>query len=489
MKHYIAGDLGAESGRVMLGTLLPQGVVELREIHRFVNGPTALFNSLRWDIVGIYKELKTGLSKIAAEKLHPASFSVDSWGVDYVWFNAKEPMLAMPYHYRDGRTEIAYESAQKNIGAKTIFEETGIQFMRLNTLYQFLADLAADSPALAAADQFLCIADYLNFLFCGKAVEEISMASTTQVFNPRSGGWSENLIKQMGMPARIFPQVCSSATVLGPMLKPLTEELGLESLQVIATCSHDTGAAVAAVPANSDNWAYLSSGTWSLMGVELDAPLINDRVRELNFTNEIGAENKIRFLRNIVGLWILQESRRHWAHEGVEYDYAALTRMAEQAKPFQMLLNPGYPAFLNPGEMPRKIAEFAARTGQAAPESHGGIARSIFESLALSYRRSLEDIQELTGRKIDVLHVVGGGSKNRLLNQMTADALGIKVIAGPVEATAAGNVLLQAIALGDLPDIAALRNVVRNSFELETFEPSGAPGWEAAYTKFREVSS
>lgn len=485
--HLIACDLGAESGRVILGTL-HNGRISLEEIHRFSTGGSRVGNTLRWDIVRIFDELKAGLRKIAARDVTPASMSVDSWGVDYVYFRRNEPALSTPYHYRDTRTEKAFEAALKKAGAETIFRETGIQFLPFNTLYQLLADLQDNPGLINLADRFLNIADYLHYLFCGRDRAEESIASTTQVYDPRKRDWSDDLIHLFGIPHRVFPEIVPPGTVLGPLLPALQEETGLGPIEVIATCSHDTGAAVAAVPAEpGDDWAYLSSGTWSLIGVELSSPRIDEFVRKHNFTNEAGYGGTTRFLKNIVGLWILQECRRQWQREGIDHTYAELNQMAEEAEPLQSLINPNAARFMKPGDMPEKIRRYCEETAQPVPETPGEFVRTILESLALLYRQTLGVIHELTGRTVRKLHIVGGGSQSKLLNQFAANALDINVLAGPVEATAIGNLLVQAIALGKLDSLTALREAVRKSFPVDTYHPLASVAWEHAYERFRKL--
>jgi rhamnulokinase len=396
-------------------------------------------------------------------------------------------MLSPPFHYRDARTESTYERVRKQLGSELIFAETGIQFMTINTIYHLVSDLEKSPGLLEVADCFLTIGDYFNYLFSGMPKVDESNASTTQLYNPRTRSWSQVLIERCGFPPKIFPDLVAPGTVLGPLLAEVAVDTGLRDVQVVATCSHDTGAAVAAVPAQEgEDWAYLSSGTWSLLGLELPQPLISEKVREHNFTNEAGYGGTTRFLKNIVGLWILQESRREWARQGKELDYATLTQQAERAEPFRSLIDPRQPRFLKPGEMPQKMASFCVDTGQPVPETPGEYVRCIFESLALLYRVTIEELEQLSGRTIRRLHIVGGGSQSALLNQFAASATGRQVIAGPAEATAIGNVLLQAIALGDLGSLAALRQVVRDSFALQTFEPISPEIWGAPYQRFIE---
>ena len=481
--YYIACDLGADSGRVMLGCL-QQGAITLEEIHRFPNGVAKIQGTFRWNILRIFEELKIGLAKVAEKQITVEGMSVDSWGVDYVLFNQRQPMLALPYQYRDPRTDATYAAALEKVGQKKIFEETGIQFMSINTLYQLLADVEHNGDVLAIADQFLCIADYLNYLFSGVARAEQSLASTTQIYNPITRQWSRELINALGLPERIFPKIVPSGTQIGTLLPTIQEETGIGAIPVCATCSHDTGAAVAAVPAEGKGWAYLSSGTWSLIGVETPTPYINEAARGHNFTNEAGYGGTTRLLKNIVGLWLLQESRRDWIRQGETISYDALDRQAEQSEPFRSLINPNDPSFLKPDDMPAKIAAYCRATGQPEPKTPGQITRCIFESLALSYRQMLNQLEELTGEPITRLHIVGGGTKSAVLSQYAANATGRSVLTGPIEATACGNILIQALTLGHLQSLEQLRNVVRKSFPIKEYQPQESDAWDQAFARF-----
>jgi rhamnulokinase len=486
-KYYIACDLGAESGRVMLGAL-EDGKLELAEVHRFSNGPVRIMGSYRWDTLRIFEELKRGLRKVADRGIDPRSLSVDSWGVDYVLTRGHQPQLGIPYHYRDPRTDGAYEEALNKAGPERIFEETGIQFMPFNTLYQFVADMDHQPELLALADRFLLIGDYFNYLFSGLGVAEESLASTTQMYDPRKRAWSHDVIRIFGFNEKIFPEIVPSGTLLGPILQPIAEETKLKDVQVVATCSHDTGAAVAAAPAEGDDWAFLSSGTWSLIGIELTEPLINDAVRRANFTNEAGYGGTTRFLKNISGLWLLQECRRAWAKEGTEYGYEELSQLALETEPLRSLLDPNSPTLARPEQMPRKIQEACKAHREPVPETPGQITRCILESLALTYKTSFEQLRELSGRALNRLHIVGGGSQSALLNQASADAIGCTVIAGPVEATAIGNVLVQAIALKDIDSLVTLRRIVRDSFPATIYKPLHSHAWAEACFRFRNLS-
>lgn len=482
--YYVACDLGAESGRVMLGRL-EDSRLALEELHRFPSAAVRVLGSLRWDVLRIFEELKAGLRILAERSLPVASLSVDSWGVDYVLLNAVHPLLWPPFHYRDARTEQTYDKLRAEIGSELIFAETGIQFMPINTLYHLASDLEKSGPLLEYADCFLTIGDYFNYLFSGVPRVDESIASTTQLYNPRTRAWSSVLIERCGFPKKIFPELVAPGTVLGSLTPEVAAETGLSGIQVVATCSHDTAAAVAAVPASDrEGWAYLSSGTWSLLGVELPEPLINEGIRKLNFTNEAGYGGTTRFLKNIVGLWLLQECRRVWRSQGTKHDYAALIVEAERAEPFRSLIDPRAARFLKPGDMPQRIVSYCRETQQQPPETPGQFARCILESLSLLYRLTIEEIEQATGHPIRRLHIVGGGSQNALLNEFAANATGREIIAGPAEATAIGNVLIQAIALGHVQSLAALREIVRDSFSLQSFEPRVTADWQAAYQRF-----
>ena len=485
--HYVACDLGAESGRVMLGTLA-NGKLTLEEVHRFPNNCIPIAGSLRWDALRIYDELKTGLRKIAQSGVKPDSISTDSWGVDYVWLRGHEPMLTLPYAYRDPRTDDGYQRAFAVVKKEEIFAETGIQFMTLNTLYQLHADVKFRPWILKTADRFLTIGDYFNYLLSGKEAIEQSLASTTQLYNPKTRTWSSKLQKKLRLPSKLFPKIVKSGTVLGALLPAVAKETGLRGVKVVATCSHDTGAAVAAVPAQGTGWAYLSSGTWSLLGIETREPIINDKSLEYNWTNEVGYGHTIRFLKNIVGLWVVQECKRAWAAEGHDYNYDQITRMAAEAQPLKCLINPNAARFLKPGDMPSKVAAYCRETAQPVPATHGEVVRCALESLALVYRKTLADVAAITGQPITRLHIVGGGTKNALLNQFAANATGIPVLTGPVEATAIGNILIQALALRHLKSLEELRAVVRDSFPIQTYEPQDSDVWQAAYERFQKLT-
>jgi len=485
MSHYLAFDLGAESGRAILGTL-ESGRLALEEIHRFLNTPVRVFSSLYWDTLRLWHEIQQGL-RIAGRERQTAldGIGVDTWGVDFALLDASGAMLENPRHYRDARTNGMLDAVFKLIPREEVFAQTGIQFMQINSLYQLYAMRLAGSPVLDCAHTLLMTPDLFNYWLTGVVKSELTIASTSQFYNPRRTGWATELFDRLDLPKSILPEIVAPGTRLGPLLPQIAEASHLSAVPVYATGSHDTASAVAAAPADGDSWCYISSGTWSLMGVELDAPVIDARSLALNLTNEMGACGKTRLLKNITGLWLLQECRRAWALAGREYSYDELTTMATGAPPFSAVIDPD--AFLEPDEMPSKISAHCHATGQKAPESAAAIARTIFESLALRYREVLESLESLLGRRLGTIHIVGGGSRNRVLNQFVADACGRTVIAGPAEATAMGNVLIQAMGAGELAGLSAVREIVRRSCALETFTPRPAAAWDRAYEKFREV--
>jgi len=481
--HYLACDLGAESGRVILGSL-DAGKLSLEELHRFPNTPVKVDGSLCWDIPRLFGELKTGLRKAGTLKLPIASISTDSWGVDYLLLDAQGEIIPPVFHYRDPRTARGVARVKASVEWPNIFDETGIQYMPLNTLYQIATE---PSERLAGAARVLMIADAFNFFLCGQAAIEESNASTTQFYNPRTRKWSTKFLAALDLPERLLPAIVPSGTRLGRLRKELADETGLPAIEVIASCSHDTGAAVAAVPAEGASWAYLSSGTWSLLGVELPTPLMTDACREMNFTNEIGYGGSVRLLKNISGLWLVQECRRAWAAGGQHLDYETLMKLAAEAPPFVSLINPMDARFIAPENMPETIAAFCRETGQPAPVLPGAFIRCSLESLVLLYRRTFRQIEQLVGWKIERLHVVGGGSRNALLNQFTADALQIPVLAGPVEATAAGNVLVQAITLGHVNSLSAARQIVHDSVPASRVNPNATASWDSAWERFAKL--
>ena len=475
MKRFLAIDLGAESGRAMLGTL-DEGKLALEELHRFPNTPVRLPTGLYWDTLRLFHEIRHALAICGRErKISLDGIGIDTWGVDFALLGADGALVDNPRHYRDSRNSGMLERTFAVVPRQDIFAQTGIQFMAINSLYQLHAMKLARSPALDVADQLLFMPDLFNYWLTGQKRAEASIASTSQFFNPAKHDWANGLLYRLGLPTRILPPIVPSGARLGNLLPEIAEAAGLSAtVPVYATACHDTASAVAAVPAEGEGWCYISSGTWSLMGVELDAPVINDRALALNFTNEVGAGGKIRLLKNIAGLWLLQECRRAWALQGREYSYDELSQIAADAPSAGMTIDPDL--FAEPDRMPERIAQHCRERGSVAPADDGAMARLILESLAASYRNVLHSLETLIERRLERIHIVGGGSRNRLLNQLAANATGRTVIAGPSEATAAGNVLVQAIGAGAVSGVAEARAIVRRSFPLETYEPM--PGAE-----------
>ena len=486
--QFAAVDLGAESGRVLVG-VFDGKKLRLEEAHRFPNVAVRAAqnekSTLHWDVLRLWHDIQTGLA--AARQTHGelAGIGVDTWGVDFGLLDESGALLGNPVHYRDARNDGMMEQAFETIPREEIFNRTGLAFMPFNTLFQLTA--LKNSPQLEIAKSLLFLPDLLNYWLTGTKAVEYTIASTSQMLDARTRSWDEELLKKLDLPTHILQEIISPGSTLGQLREDVADHTGLDkSTRVIAPGCHDTASAVASVPFSEKGGAYLSSGTWSLMGVELDEPLINPRVAELNFTNEGGVGNKIRFLKNIAGLWLIQECRRIWLREGTEYSYAQLADLASQADDFGSIIEPDDAAFALPESMPHAIAEYCRRTSQRAPESVHDIVRCCLESLSLKYRWTLEKLEELCGAPIGVLHIVGGGTQNKFLSQLTADAINRPVIAGPVEATAVGNILTQAMACSELSNLYEIRQVVRNSFEVETFEPRReySSRWDAAYEKF-----
>jgi len=438
-----------------------------------LNLPTGL----HWDVHKLWDEIKTGIS-ISAGRFPLESIALDTWGVDFALLDKNGALLGNPYHYRDSRTDGILNEAFKRVPRAEIFAQTGIQFMQLNTLYQLLAMVIARDPQLEAAHTFLTIPDLFNYWLSGKIVCEFTNATTTQCFNPLTHTWAAPLLESLGIPTRIFPSICEPGISLGTLLPAIASKTGADPIPVIAPACHDTGSAVAAAPASNADFAWLSSGTWSILGAEVRQPVLSEKALEYNFTNEGGVFGAWRLSKNIMGLWLVQECKREW-----NLSYDELTRLAAEAKPFLAVLDPDNNIFLHPGNMPEKIRKFCADTQQPIPQTQGEIVRVALESLALKYRFVLGRLEELAGKRLAPLHIFGGGTKNRLLNQFGADATGRTVIAGPVEATAIGNILMQAIALGEVGSLSDARAIVRKSFDVETYQPRHRTGWDDAYAK------
>ena len=479
---YIAFDLGAESGRAMLLTLDDggSGGFDITEAHRFANVPVSLPSGLHWNLTGLWANLLEGLAKageLARDRgVDLVSLGVDTWGVDHALLGRSGSVLGMPLCYRDERFPKVCESTHATCSAHFIYGATGIQMLPFNTLYQLMEVKQREPDLLAAAGRMLNLPDLLHYFFSGNMANEATIASTTQMLDPHEGVWHRGLLGELGLPLEPLGEIVPAGTKLGSLRGELAEAAGVQGIDIIVPGSHDTASAVAAVPAGPDSghWAFLSSGTWSLLGAELDAPVVNDQAYEAGFTNERGVAGKIRFLKNISGLWLVQEVRRDYERRGEAYDYAELTELAADTEAFRTLVDPAHAPFASPGGMLDKIDDFARATGQPKPQMPGHYVRCCLESLALCYADTLASAEAILGERFDTLHVVGGGGKNRLLQQMTADALGRRVVVGPEEGTAIGNALTQAMGHGDLADLAALRTLVRSSVAPTTYTPQDA---------------
>ena len=485
--NCLAIDLGAGSGRAMVGQF-DGSRVQLSEVHRFPNGGVRLPDGLHWDALRLWSSIRQGIQ--AASQFSPhklSSLGLDTWGLDFALLDKNDALLGNPYHYRDNRTDGMLEEAFRRVPKEEIYEKTGIQLIQLNSLYQLLSMVIEDSPQLDAAETYLMMPDLFNFWLTGEKVSEFSEATTSQCYDPRKGDWAWSLLKKLKIPTHIFPEIVPPGTVLGELRPWVAEGAEGEAPVVIAPGCHDTASAVAAVPAEDEDFIYISSGTWSLIGAEIDEPIINEKSLRYDFTNEGGLERTFRFLKNIDGMWLLEESRRAWASEGKEYSYGDLTEMAAQAPPLRSLIDPDDDVFLKPGDMPARIRTFCRESGQPVPETEGSVIRCALESLALKYRWVTERLEEIRGRRLEPIHIVGGGSQNGLLNQFTADATGHWVVTGPVEATATGNVLAQLITLGQIGSMWEGREIVRQSFDLTTYEPTESAQWDDAYGRFLEL--
>jgi rhamnulokinase len=479
--HFLAFDLGAQSGRAMLGRLR-SGVLDVRELYRFANDPVRVRGSLQWDVLRLWQEMKRARERAADTRLE--SIGVDAWGVDYALIGERGNLLENPYHYRDARNEGMMNAVFARVSRDKIYATTGIQFLQINTLYQLYAACRATPKLIDAAHALATIPDLFNYWLTGHLGSEYTIATTTQFVDAKTRTWAAPLLADLGLPARLLRPIVEPGTVIGELLP--TGSSTLAGTRVVAPACHDTASAVASVCAGGHT-AFLSSGTWSLLGTELSSPIITPKARDLNFTNEGGVCGTTRLLKNINGLWLLQACRRCWAAAGQDVDYAMLLAAADDERlAFRALLDPDHHAFLHPDNMVGSIAEYCRQTSQPEPASPAAYARAILESLAFKYRAVLESLEELAGVRFAELRVVGGGARNRLLNQFTADATGRTVVAGPVEATALGNMAMQMLATGSVSSLAEARQVIERSFPVERFEPSAPDRWDSHYRRFLE---
>ncbi len=480
----LALDLGASSGRGIVGSFDGEQI-SLRENHRFSNDPIMVNGRFHWDVLRLFFEVKQAISKAVLEGDGVSSIGIDTWGVDYALLDRNGRMLSTPMHYRDTRTVGAPAMVERLISAEDLYGITGIQTMNYNTIYQLAMDKQETPELFSIADRMLNIPDLLNYFLTGVQANEYTALSTTALLDAKKRQYAWDVIDRLGFPRKLFGEIVQPGTTLGTLLPQIQEEIGACDAKVMTVASHDTASAVLAVPTEQDDFIYISSGTWSLMGTELSEPLITAETRSMNFANEGGVLGTIRFLKNIMGLWIIQESRRQWKREGKEYSFAQMEAWAKESPAFRSIINVDDPSFATPGNMPEKIRDYCRRTSQPVPETVGQVVRCIYESLALKYRQVVEMIQTLKGKRAGVIHVVGGGTKDGFLSQMTADACNIPVAAGPEEATAIGNLMMQAIALGEVKDLKQAREIVAASFALKHYTPTAdRAAWDEAFGKF-----
>ena len=485
--NLLAFDLGASNGRTVSGEF-DGGKIILNEIHRFKNKPVKIGDNLYWNMLELFEEIKKGL-KLANEDL-PRGFSsvaIDTWGVDYALIDKKGCMLGNPYCYRDERTEGLLEKVLENISREEIYKLTGVQFMRINNLIQLNADKINRPWYLDIADRILFTPDLLNFFLTGEKINEQTIASTSQIFNPQTREWAIEILKKLNLPENIFGDITKPENIIGEVLPEIKDECGLNNtISVVAGGSHDTASAVAATPLKK-NSAFISSGTWSLLGMELDEPLISKNSLNANFTNEMGLGNKVRFLKNISGLWLIQECKRKWEESGRSYSYEKISKGARDANSFKFFLNPNNPKFIKPQNMPKTIKEYCKQAQQKIPEDPFQIARGIYESLALNYKHEINKIENITDKKVEQINIVGGGVKAEILCQFTADATQRRVVTGPVEATAMGNIISQLMAYNEISDLKEGREIVRNSVKLKEFIPRNKYNWNKAYEDYLKL--
>ncbi len=481
-KSFLALDLGAESGRAILARL-HSGVLTTQEIHRFKNEPVEYGGSLHWDVTRLWWEVRKVL--LGLEEMELAGIGVDAWGVDYALLGERGELLQNPYHYRDARTNGVMQDVFRKVAKEEIYSATGIQFMPINTLYQLYAAVR-DTPALLkAAERLVMIPDLVHYWLTGNAVCEFTNATTTQLVNPATRTWATELMRRLELPTHLLAEIVEPGTQVGTLLPSISRNSALSATRVIAPATHDTGSAVAAISAR-DGTAFLSSGTWSLLGTELDAPVISPEALRHNFTNEGGVNGTTRLLKNVMGLWMLQCCRQSWTARGQSCDHLELMELAAREDSFRCLVDPDHASFLRPSDMPAAIDQFCAKTHQPSPKSVGGYVRAILESLAFKYRLVLHNLEQLIGRRIHQIRVIGGGSKNRLLNQMTADATGRKLLAGPAEATALGNVAIQILATGGASSLKEVRQIIDRSYPVEGFEPLDTVKWDRHADRFEQ---
>lgn len=484
-KQCLAFDFGASSGRAILGSF-DGDKITLKEIHRFSNDPVKVGNTFYWDVLRLFHEIKQGILKAKLEGGFQ-SIGIDTWGVDFGLIDEKGYLLENPVHYRDERNVGMIEEAEKYMSKDDMYTHTGIQFMDFNTVFQLLSLRKNRPELLDRADKMLFMPDLLAYMLTGEKVSEYSIATTSQMVNIKTKTWDTQLLNTLNIPTKILCDIVPAGTKTGMLRKELCEELGIQSVPVIAVCGHDTQSAITAIPGKTDDFAFISSGTWSLFGTELKAPVVNEKAKQFNVTNEGGYDYTTAFLKNICGLWLIQESRRQWIREGNEYSYAQLEKEALKAEPFKCFIDPDAPDFVAMGDMPSRVREFCKKTGQYVPETVGEIMRCIYESLAMKYKNVLHGIEDCTNKKFDKIHVAGGGTKDTFLCSMTASACNRTVYAGPIEATVLGNIAVQFMSQGEIKDIEQARKIIAKGENLKVYEPIDADKWENAYSDFLKI--
>lgn len=480
-KNVLAIDLGASSGRAILGSFDGKRI-KLEELHRFLNEPVQLNQTLYWDVLRLMHDIKIGLQKAAQVDFQ--SVGIDTWGVDFGLLDEDGNLLENPVHYRDKRTEGMFDLAFSQYDKERFYELSGNQFMEINTVFQLLSLKNSRPRLLSQAKTLLLMPDLLNYFLTGEKASEYTIASTTQMLNAREKVWSKEIIHSLGLPEDILTNVIEPGTILSPIRTEILDELMIKPASVVAVAGHDTQCAMVAVPAIEEDFLFISCGTWSLFGTELSEALISEKSKQYNMTNEGGYGGKISFLKNIIGLWLIQESRRQWEREGLTYNFSELEREAQKATPFLAFIDPDAPEFVAPGNIPERIREYCKRTNQNIPKEIGEIVRCINESLAMKYRYVMEQIEDCTQKNYDTIYMVGGGTNSHMLCQLTANACNKKVVAGPTEATVYGNVALQLIALGEISDLTKARECIRNSEDLICYEPQEEQKWSEAYQRF-----
>lgn len=481
-KKVLAIDFGASSGRAIIGEFDGEHIT-LNEIHRFSNDPVILGGTMYWDVLRLFHEIKQSLIK-AKEYGEVDSLAIDTWGVDFGLIDADGRLIDNPVHYRDSRTAGMLDEAFKMIPRDELYKATGNQFMEINTAFQLLSLVKNRPELLKRADKMLLMPDLFSYFLSGQIVAERSIASTTQLFDQISKDWSTDTVKALGIDTKLFPQIVESGTVIGTLSPEICKELDINPIKVISVCGHDTQSALVATPAKEKDFAFLSSGTWSLLGTELDEPIVDENSLRLNVTNEQGYAGKTSFLKNIIGLWLIQESRRQWIREGREFSFMELESLAKEAEPFKCFIDPDAPEFTPAGNIPERIKKYCEKTGQYIPQTVGEIMRCIYESLALKYRAAISELEACTGKRFKTLYMIGGGTKDRFLSSLTACSCGITVSSGPVEATAFGNIAIQLMTTGDIKDLDNAREIVRNSEKIYTYEPKNTKEWDEAYNRF-----